>query len=166
MFKESIWFGFIMLLLPILITSCVITPAYRYRWWEYEPIDYNTLHPNLQPEHVYIPRYRPQPIYQYENVWYSEPYTILIYEDNTGYRIRQKVPNSLLRMQLNKDRPYLRRSKGVRSIMQRVKKKRRELHLNNQKRTKVLERIVDINSIRKRRRINQERNKNEAMGKT
>ena len=72
MFKESIWFGFIMLLLPILITSCVITPAYRYRWWEYEPIDYNTLHLNLQPEHVYIPRYRPQPIYQYENVWYSE----------------------------------------------------------------------------------------------
>ena len=73
MFNKSISCGFIMLLLPILITGCVVST------YQYEAIDYNTLHPNLQPEFVYIPRFRPSPMYLYGNMWYTEPYTIVVY---------------------------------------------------------------------------------------
>ena len=79
MFKNSILCGFCILLLPILIAGCVITPAYEL--WEYNTIAYNIHHKSIDPEYVYIPRYRPRPMYLYERIWYAEPYTILIYED-------------------------------------------------------------------------------------
>ena len=135
-------------LLPLLISGCV-TPAYQYDWWEYEPIDSNIHYPINRPQLVYIPRYRPRPLYLYESVWYSEPHTIVIYEDSTGYRLKQKVPNSHLKMQLNKSRPYLKRKRDVESILKRVDEERKKMHNINNKRRKniqVLERTVDTNN--------------------
>ena len=163
MFNKSISCGFIMLLLPILITGCVVST------YQYEAIDYNTLHPNLQPEFVYIPRFRPSPMYLYGNMWYTEPYTIVVYEDDYGYRKRRKVPNSKLRMEFNRSRPYLKRKSDINSIMDRVKEERKKMNHNlkkRRKRTQVLERNVDTYNMRRKRRINQERRKNETMGKT
>ena len=163
MFKESILCGFIMLLLPILITGCVVST------YQYEAIDYNTLHPNLQPEFVYIPRYRPRPMYLYGSMWYTEPYTIVVYEDDNGYRKKRKVPNSKLRMEFNRSRPYLKRKGDVESIMKRVneeRKKRRYNMQNRRKKIKVLERSVDTYNIGRKRRMSRGRKKNEAMGKT
>ena len=152
-FKNSILCGFCILLLPILIAGCVITPAYEL--WEYNTIDYNIHHKSIDPEYVYIPRYRPRPMYLYERIWYAEPYTILIYEDSTGYKIRQKVPNSQLRRQMNKSRPYMKRARDVESIMEDVKKERRKMQYNQRKRkknTKVYSVPVDTNNRAKVRR--------------
>ena len=138
----------IILLLPLFIVGC-ITPAYQYEWWEYESIDSNIQHPIIRPELVYIPRHRPRPLYLYENYWYAEPYTIVIYEDDSGYRSRQKVPNSHLRMRLNKARPYMKREKDVESIMKRVEEERRKMNFNLKKRrknTKVYPTTVDTNN--------------------
>ena len=146
--------GILIVFLSILFTGCVVE-TYQYDRWEYQPIDYNTRHPFIRPELVYIPKYRPRPLYLYENIWYSEPYTIVIYEDGSGYKSRQKVPNSHLKMQLNKTRPYLKREKDVESIMKRVDEERRKkMHNNNRKRrknTKVLERNVDTYNRRRTR---------------
>ena len=144
-------------LLPLLI-GCA-TSTYQYDWWEYEPVDYNMHRPINRPQLVYIPRYRPRPLYMYKNVWYSEPHTIVIYEDPTGYRLKQKVPNSHLKMQLNRSRPYLKRGKDVESIMKRVKEERKKMNHNIKKRkknTKVYPPSVDnSNRSRKRRRTKQ-----------
>ena len=148
-------------LLPLLISGCV-TPAYQYDWWEYEPIDSNIHYPINRPQLVYIPRYRPRPLYLYESVWYSEPHTIVIYEDSTGYRLKQKVPNSHLKMQLNKSRPYLKRGKDVESIMKRVDEERKNNRLNLKKRRekpKVNSTSVDNNKRSKNRRRTKERTK-------
>ena len=151
----------IIFLLPLLIAGC-ITPAYHYEWWEYEPIDYNIHHKVLTPEYVYIPRYRPKPLYIYENLWYSEPYTIVIYEDDSGYRSRQKVPNTHLKMRLNKSRPYMKRGKDVESIMKRVEEERKKNRYNLKKRenkAKVKSVPVDTNDRRRNRRRTKERTK-------
>ena len=154
----------IILLLPLFIVGC-ITPAYQYEWWEYEPIDSNIHHPINRPELVYIPRYRPRPLYLYENFWYAEPYTVVIYEDDSGYRLRQKVPNSHLKFQLNKSRPYMKRKRDVESIMKRVDEERKKMHNNIKKRRKnikVLERTVDNNkrsTLQQKRRRTRERTK-------
>ena len=154
----------IILLLPLFIIGC-ITPAYQYDWWEYEPIDSNIHYPINRPELVYIPKYRPRPLYLYENFWYAEPYTIVIYEDDSGYRSRQKVPNSHLKMQLNKSRPYMTRERDVESIMKRVDEERKKMHNNIKKRRKnikVLEKTVDNNkrsTLQQKRRRTRERTK-------
>ena len=150
-------------LLPLLITGCV-TSTYQYDWWEYEPIDYNIHHPINRTQLVYIPRYRsrPRPLYMYKNVWYSEPHTIVIYEDSTGYRLRQKVPNSHLKMQLNKSRPFLKRGKDVESIMKRVDEERKKNRHNLKKRrekSKVNSPSVDTNNKSKKRIKNRKRKK-------
>ena len=74
-FKKSILSGFVILLLPILITGCVIAPIH-YNWWEYEPVDSINIRKN-DVEYVYIPRVRPPRFYSYNKFWYAEPYTIL-----------------------------------------------------------------------------------------
>ena len=151
----------IILLFPLFIIGC-ITPSYQYDWWEYEPIDSNIHYPINRPQLVYIPRYRPKPLYLYENYWYSEPYTVVIYEDSTGYRLRRKVPNSRLKMQLKNSRPYLKRGKDVESIMKRVdeemKKKRYNLK-KREKNTKVISAPVDTNNRGRNRRRIKERTK-------
>ena len=118
MFRHSILYGFIILLLPIVITGCVITPIY-YDDWEYKPID--SLIMDNEVEYVYIPKVRLSKIYRYNDWWYTEPYTILIFEDSMGYRTREKIPNSLLKRRLNEQRPFLKRSRDVDSIMKDIK---------------------------------------------
>ena len=138
----------IILLLPLFIIGC-ITPSYQYDQWEYEPIDSNIHYPINRPELVYIPRYKPKPLYFYENFWYAEPYTIVIYEDDSGYRVRQKVPNTRLKMRLNKSRPYMKRGKDVESIMKRVEEEMKKKRYNLKKRrknTKVYPTTVDTNN--------------------
>ena len=119
MFRHSILYGFIILLLPIVITGCVITPIY-YDDWEYKPIDYLIM--DNEVEYVYIPKVRLSKIYRYNDWWYTEPYTILIFEDSMGYRTREKIPNSLLKRRLNEQRPFLKRSRDVDSIMKDINK--------------------------------------------
>ncbi len=118
-FRHSILYGFIILLLPIVITGCVITPIY-YDDWEYKPID--SLIMDNEVEYVYIPKVRLSKIYRYNDWWYTEPYTILIFEDSMGYRTREKIPNSLLKRRLNEQRPFLKRSRDVDSIMKDINK--------------------------------------------
>ena len=105
----------IIFLLPLLITGCVVNSGYQYDWWEYEPIDSNIRRNKV--EYVYIPRTRPARFYRYNDWWYTEPYTIVIFEDSIGRRIREKVPNSHLRKRLSKKRPMMKRKKDVESIM-------------------------------------------------
>ena len=141
-------------LLPLLIIGCV-TPTYQYDWWEFDPIDYSIHRSIARPQLIHIPRYRPRPLYIYDNFWYSEPHTIVIYEDNSGRRLRRKVPNSHLRKHLNKSRPYLKRKKDVESIMKDVDKKRKKMNLNLKKRkknTKVNSSTVDTNNKGRNRR--------------
>ena len=73
-------------------------------------------------EYVYIPKVRLSKIYRYNDWWYTEPYTILIFEDSMGYRTREKIPNSLLKRRLNEQRPFLKRSRDVDSIMKDINK--------------------------------------------
>ena len=129
-FKDSIVCGFIMLLLPILISGCVISPVYEYRWWEHEPIDSISID-QTRTEYVYIPRTRPTRFYRYNDWWYAEPYTILIFEDSRGRKIREKVPNSHLKRKLNRQRPIMKRKKDVESIMKDINKMKQ--HQNRQK---------------------------------
>ena len=151
----------IILLLPLFIIGCK-TPSYQYDQWEYEPIDSNIHYPINRPELVYIPRYKPKPLYFYENFWYAEPYTIVIYEDDSGYRVRQKVPNTRLKMRLNKSRPYMKRGKDVESIMKRVEEEMKKKRYNLKKReknTKVISAPVDTNNRGRNRRRIKERTK-------
>ena len=135
MFKDSILFGFIILLFPILIVGCVITPIY-YDRWEYEPIDSIDRTRNGV-EYVYIPRVRPPRFYSYNNFWYAEPYTILVFEDSTGYKTREKIPNSLLRKRLIRERPIMKRKRDVESIMKDINRmKDRKDRYNNKRRIK------------------------------
>ncbi len=121
MFRNSILCGLLMLLAPIFITSCIVSTNSYDR---YEPID--VINPSEGCiQYVYIPRHRPPRFYSYNNWWYTEPYSILIFEDSSGYRVRQKVPNSLLRSQLEKKRPFMRRKKDINSIMKDVDKRKR-----------------------------------------
>ena len=148
----------VIFILPLLIAGCIL-PEHQYNWWEYEPIDYNIHHNMITHEYVYIPRHRPKPLYLYERYWYSEPYTVVIYEDSTGYKIRQKVPNSRLKNQLNKSRPYLKRGKDVESIMKRVDEEMKKKRYNLKKRrknTKVISVPVDTNN---RGKLNEDRKK-------
>ena len=72
-------------------------------------------------------------------------------------------------MEFNRSRPYLKRKSDINSIMDRVKEERKKMNHNlkkRRKRTQVLERNVDTYNMRRKRRINQERRKNETMGKT
>ena len=157
----------IILLLPLFIIGC-ITPAYQYDWWEYEPIDSNIHYPINRPELVYIPRYKPKPLYFYENFWYAEPYTIVIYEDDSGYRVRQKVPNTRLKMRLNKSRPYMKRGKDVESIMKRVEEEMKKKRYNLKKReknTKVISAPVDTNNRGRNRGRNRRRIKERTKGR-
>ena len=131
-YKDSFLWVFIVLLLPIIITGCVITPIYYHDWWEYEPIDTNIIKNNV--EYVYIPRVRPPSFYRYNDWWYTEPYTIVIFRDSTGHRIREKIPNSHLRSRLNKKRPILKREKDVESIMRDIQNMKRNKNRHNNRR--------------------------------
>ena len=147
-------------LLPLLV-GCV-SSTYQYDWWEYEPIDYNIHYPINRPQLVYIPRNRPRPLYIYENFWYSEPHTVVIYENDSGHRLRQKVPTSHLRKHLNKSRPYLKRKKDVESIMKSVDEERKKNRHNLKKRknnTKVISPPVDNNKRSRNRRRTKEKRK-------
>ena len=121
MFRNSILCGVLMLLSPIFFTSCIVS---THSYNRYDPIDViNSSESCIQ--YVYIQRHRPPRFYSYNNWWYTEPYSILIFEDSSGYRVRQKVPNSLLRNQLEKKRPFMKRKKDIDSIMKDVNKRKR-----------------------------------------
>ena len=127
MFKNSILCGFLMMLAPIFFVGCVVTPIYNYDWWEYHPIDSMEVY-RSNIEYVYIPRTKPMSFYRYNNIWYAEPYTILIFRDDRGRSIREKVPNSHLRRRLKKQRPIMKRKKDVESIMKDINKKKSHQH--------------------------------------
>ena len=154
-------------LLPLLIAGCV-APIYQYDRWEYDPIDYSIHRNVINPRYVYVPRNRPRPLYMYERLWYSEPHTIVIYEDSTGYRLRQKVPTSHLKTHLNKSRPYLKRKKDVESIMKHVDEERKKSVNNLKKRrnkAKVNSPSVDTNNRSKNKMKDRSKKRRRTKGR-
>ena len=95
----------ISLILIFNISGCV--PVIYH---QYEPIDVIDIYYNPIPQReiVYIPRYKPRPLYQYNNFWYDEPYTRMLYMDLQGRVAPRKIPNS----QLPKERPSIKRKRA------------------------------------------------------
>ena len=100
----TIWFVWcIIILLAIFLSGCVPVYQYYYRDLEYKPIDmhdrpldiYDSRHHRII--NVYVPRYRPPIMYRYNGVYYSEPYTTMMYRDVQGRVRPRKIPNSVLR---------------------------------------------------------------------
>ena len=95
---------------------------------QYEPIDVIDIYHNpiRHPEVVYIPRHRPLKLYRYNNFWYDEPYTRMLYMDFRGNVSSRKIPNSQLPKRAPA-RPMVKRSKkpkdeqGRRIIRKRIR---------------------------------------------
>ena len=95
---------FLVIFLMLLLNTTGCVPViYEHHHLEYEPIDAIDIYriPIRHPEVVYIPRYKPRHLYQYNNFWYDEPYTRMLYMDLQGRVAPRKIPNS----QLPKERP-------------------------------------------------------------
>ena len=93
------------LMLIFNISGCV-----PVMYHQYEPIDVIDIYHNpiRHPEVVYIPRHRPLKLYRYNNFWYDEPYTRMLYMDLQGRVAPRKIPNS----QLPKERPSIKRKRA------------------------------------------------------
>ena len=101
---KTIWFVWcIIILLAIFLSGCVPVYQYHYRDLEYRPIDihdrpldiYDSRHHGII--NVYVPRYRPPIMYRYSGVYYSEPYTTMMYRDVQGRVSPRKIPNSVVK---------------------------------------------------------------------
>ena len=62
----------------------------------YEPIDSMTNY-RSRVEYVYVPRYRPRPLYYWNGMWYDEPHTHIIYQDVRGRVSPRKIPKRIMR---------------------------------------------------------------------
>lgn len=72
--------------------GCV--PVYHYRHQHYlEPIDSIIIQEQI--EYVYIPRYRPKPMYHWNGMWYDEPYRYIPYQDVRGRIAPRKIPKRI-----------------------------------------------------------------------
>ena len=60
----------------------------------YEPID-TIITVDGYVEYVYIPRYRPRPMYQWDGMWYDEPYRYIPYQDVRGRIAPRRIPKRL-----------------------------------------------------------------------
>ena len=94
-------FLFIIMLL-FSVTSCV--PVYQ-------PIDAIDIYEQKRVEVVYVPQYRPSPLYFYNGWWYDEPYTYITYQDLRGRIYPRRIPKSIMRdidrRMLKKTRPTI-----------------------------------------------------------
>lgn len=81
----------------LLFSGCV--PVYQI---DYHPLDYTPIDTepiiHIRPgiEYVYIPRYRPRPLYFYAGRWYDEPHTHIIYRDIRGRISPKKIPKRIM----------------------------------------------------------------------
>ena len=62
----------------------------------YEPIDSMTNY-RSRVEYVYVPRFRPKPMYYWDGMWYDEPYTYIVYQDVWGRVTPRKIPRRIMR---------------------------------------------------------------------
>ena len=121
------------------IWCCVIVflligcgPVYRYQYKELDyipteiynkPLDmYDYRHREII--NVYVPRYRPLTMYSYGGIYYSEPYTTVLYRDLNGRVGPRKVPDSVLRKMHRQHNP------SPRTAPQNIIKKQRQQREN------------------------------------
>ena len=83
------------LLIASVFGGCVPVYHYRHPPLHYEPIDSNTIRIEGHVEYVYIPRYRPRPMYHWDGMWYDEPYRYIPYQDVRGRIAPRKIPKRL-----------------------------------------------------------------------
>ena len=81
------------LLIASVLGGCV--PVYYRHPSHYEPIDSNSIRIEGHVEYVYIPRYRPKPMYHWNGIWYDEPYRYIPYQDVRGRITPRKIPKRL-----------------------------------------------------------------------
>ena len=62
----------------------------------YEPIDSMTNY-RSRVEYVYVPRFRPKPMYYWDGMWYDEPYTYIVYQDVWGRVTPRKIPRRIMK---------------------------------------------------------------------
>ena len=79
----------------IFMGGCVPVMEYNY------PVDAIIIHEPM--EYVYVPRYRPRPLYYWNGMWYDEPHTHIIYQDVRGRVSPRKIPKRIMRDMERKD---------------------------------------------------------------
>ena len=117
-----------LVLILFFLTSCVPVHYHHYQL-DYEPIDIRQHNRDI--EVVYIPEYRPRPLYYYNNWWYDEPYTYITYENFRGRISPRKIPKSVVRdveqkMKRKQQLPKNILPKNRRTIRERIKKRFRK----------------------------------------
>jgi len=85
--------GYLIIIL-LLFSGCVY--QIDYNPLDYTPIEHDIIYVKPRTEYVYIPRYRPRPLYFYAGWWYDEPYTYITYRDIRGRVAPRKIPKSLM----------------------------------------------------------------------
>ena len=90
--KLKRWMVWCLIMFLLFSFGCV--PVYHYQYEE--PIDIIYDYPP-KVINVYVPRHRPSPMYYYNGIYYSEPYTTMLYRDTHGRVGPRKIPNSVLR---------------------------------------------------------------------
>ena len=77
--------------------GCVPVYYYRHTPLHYEPIDSNMIRIDGHVEYVYVPRYKPKPMYYWDGFWYDEPYTYISYRDLRGNTAPRRIPKRIMR---------------------------------------------------------------------
>ena len=111
----------VIFLMLVLNTAGCVVETYRYDTIN-DPVRF-----------VYIPDYRPNKLYHYNNFWYDEPYTEMMYVDLYNRISVKKIPNSRLprppvrRERISKpDRRLPKMPKKRELIRSRIRRRKRE----------------------------------------
>lgn len=100
---KTIWFVWCIIILLLVLSSCVPVYQYHYRDLEYIPFDIHDRPINIYDYryrdviNVYVPKYRSPAMYRYNGVYYTEPYTTMMYRDVQGRLGPRRVPNSVVK---------------------------------------------------------------------
>ena len=76
-------------------SGCVPVIYHRPIPLRYESID--TIIIDGRIEQVFIPRYRPRPMYYWDGFWYDEPYTYISYRDLRGNTTPRRIPKRIMK---------------------------------------------------------------------
>ena len=75
-------------------SGCVPVINHRPIPLRYEPID-TIIRVDGRIEYVYVPRFRPRPMYRWDGIWYDEPYRYIPYQDLRGRVSPRRIPKRL-----------------------------------------------------------------------
>ena len=94
---------FLLCVSVFLTGGCVPVIYHRPIPPRYEPIDSMTNY-RSRVEYVYVPRFRPKPMYYWDGMWYDEPYTYIVYQDVWGRVTPRKIPRRIMK-NIERQRP-------------------------------------------------------------